>query len=279
MTTATHPTPATLATHAPATTALTLATLTTLALAATAHAQQPLIPDRPDFTEGTSTVGRGVIQIEFGYTLELLRGDGASVQAHSLGEPLLRLGILADWLEFRVAASPVAQRTTLDGTGHSDTGLEDLYLGIKLALSDQNGIVPALAILPQTTLPTGTDGFSDDRALPGVNLLYSWDIGDAFSLSGSTQINRSVNEPGDAVADWAQSLSGGFVLGDRHGLYGEWFAIFHEGADGREAEHYVNAGLTWLVTGDLQWDIRAGTGLNNSAEDLFVGTGLSVRIR
>ena len=40
-------------------------------------------------------MGRGVIQIEFGYTLDLVRGDGASVQAHSLGEPLLRLGVRA----------------------------------------------------------------------------------------------------------------------------------------------------------------------------------------
>jgi len=279
MTTAAHPSPTTRATRPSATTTVALAALTTLTLAAPTHAQQPLIPDRPDFTEGTSTVGRGVIQIEFGYTLELLRGYGDTGRTHSLGEPLLRLGVLADWLELRVAASPVAHRTTHDGSTSTDTGLEDLYLAIKLALSDQNGIVPALAILPQTTLPTGTDGFSDDRALPGVNLLYSWDVGDAFSLSGSTQINRGVNEPGDAVADWAQSLSGGFGLGERHGLYGEWFAIFHEGEDGREAEHYVNAGLTWLITGDLQWDIRAGTGLNDATEDLFLGTGLSVRIR
>jgi len=271
--------PAHLALATLATLALAALALAALALAAPTYAQQPLVADRPDFTEATSTVGRGVIQIEFGYTLDLVRGDGASVQTHSLGEPLLRLGVLADRLEVRVAASPVARRTTLDGSSHGDTGIEDLYLGVKLALSDQNGIVPALAILPQTTLPTGTDGFSDDRVLPGVNLLYSWEVGDVLSLSASTQINRTIDESGDDGADWAQSLSGGVGLGDRHGLYGEWFAIFREGADGRQAEHYVNAGLTWLVTVDLQWDIRAGAGLQDPADELFVGAGLSVRLR
>lgn len=257
---------------------LAIAGLAASALAANAHAQQPLVADRPDFTEGTSTVGAGVLHIEFGYTLGLLRGDVASVQSHSLGEPLLRFGLFADWLELRVAASPVAQRTTIDGSSNGDAGLEDLYLGIKLALSDQKGIIPALAVLGQTTLPTGSDAFSSDRAIPGVNLLYSWDLSDRFSLAASTQVNRG-GEADDGTLEWAQSLSAGFALGARHGLFAEWFAIFQGDAEEPRAEHYFDAGLTGLITDDLQWDIRAGAGLNDPAEDLFLVTGLSVRIR
>ena len=224
-------------------------------------------------------MGSGVLQIEFGYTLGLLRGDDASVQTHSLGEPLLRFGLLADWLELRVAASPVAQHTTIDGSSDGDNGFEDLYLGIKLALSDQNGIIPALAVLAQTTLPTGSDAFSGGRAIPGVNLLYSWDLGDRFSLAAGTQVNRGGEESDDRLLEWAQSLSAGFGLGARHGLFAEWFASFQGNAVEPRTEHYFNAGLTGLITDDLQWDIRAGAGLNDPAEDLFLGTGLSVRIR
>ena len=257
---------------------LAIAGLTPLALATDAHPQQPLVADRPDFTEGTSTVGAGVLHIEFGYTLGLLRGDVASVQSHSLGEPLLRFGLFADWLELRVAANPVAQRTTIDGSSNGDTGFEDLYLGIKLALSDQKGIIPALAVLGQTTLPTGNDAFSGGQAIPGVNLLYSWDLSGRFSLAASTQGNRG-GEADDGTLEWAQSLSAGFGLGARHGLFAEWFAIFQGDGEEPRAEHYFNAGLTGLITDDLQWDIRAGAGLNDPAEDLFLGTGLSVRVR
>ena len=73
--------------------------------------------------------------------------------------------------------------------------------------------------------------------------------------------------------------SGSGWPGDRHGLYGERFAIVHEESEGRWAEHYVDTGLTWLITDDLQWDIRVGFGLNESAEDLVFGTGLAVRLR
>ena len=43
--------------------------------------------------------------------------------------------------------------------------------------------------------------------------------------------------------------------------------------------HYINGGFTYLITNDIQWDIRAGAGLNDAAEDYFIGTGLSIRFR
>ena len=62
-------------------------------------------------------------------------------------------------------------------------------------------------------------------------------------------------------------------------MYGEWYAFVPSGFDvaaGRAAawnEHCLNSGLTWLANEDLQWDIRVGFGLNDAAEDLYVGAG------
>ena len=94
-----------------------------------AQTAAPLVADRPDFTEATTTVGRGVFQIEFGYTFGLDRDDGNSVRGHSFGEPLLRAGVLAEWLELRVAANPVSQRVESGGRAASDTGMEDSTWG------------------------------------------------------------------------------------------------------------------------------------------------------
>lgn len=44
-------------------------------------------------------------------------------------------------------------------------------------------------------------------------------------------------------------------------------------------EHCFNAGLAWLTTGDAQWDIRVGVGLNDAAEDFFAGVGAAIRMR
>ena len=258
--------------------------LAVLAWGGAAHAQQPLVADRPDFTEATSTVGRGVVQLEFGYTFGLDDAGGATTRAHSYGEPLLRVGVLADRLELRVGAG--AARVSAESRGQSATefGLEDVYLGAKLALTDQRGLFPATAILPQATIPTGADAFSAGRSLPGVNLLYSWDFTETVSLAGSTQVNAAAGGQDQNYREWAQSLSCGVALGERAGLYGEWYALVPSGLDvpagfaDSRAEHYVNSGFTWLATEDLQWDIRVGYGLNDAAEDIYAGAGVVLRI-
>ena len=238
-----------------------------------AHAQRgPLVADRPDFTEAAATVGRGVFQLEFGYTYERDR--------HSLGETLLRVGVLSEAVELRLGLSPVSVRAGTDGGRSTQTGTEDLYLGIKLALAGQEGLRPALAILPQMTVPTGSDAFTSDRTLPGVNFIYGWDVTEDVALAGSTQMNRAVSESrgaGEEYAEWAQSAVAGFSVGVRAGFYAEWFAFFHAEPDGTRAEHYANGGFTWSFGDDLQWDIRAGAGLNESATGFFAGTGFVVR--
>lgn len=248
--------------------------------------QQPLVADRPDFTEATSTVGYGVFQFEFGYTLGYDYAEGVTTLAHSYGEPLLRIGILADQLEVRVGAGAATLSAEYEGrTARTVSGLEDLYLGAKLAFMEQRGMFPAVSILPQVTLATGSDAFSAGRSLPGVNLLYSWDLTGTVSLAGSTQVNAAVGGQSQDYREWAQSLSCAVALGERAGLYGEWYAFVPSGLDvpagfaRKGNEHYLNSGLTWLASDDLQWDIRVGFGLNDAAEDAYVGTGAVFRVR
>lgn len=250
-----------------------LITMVSTMVAAPLHAQRgPLVADRPDFTEAAATVGRGVVQLEFGYTYEDDR--------HSLGETLLRVGVLSEAVELRLGLSPVSVRAGTDGRRSTRTGTEDLYLGIKLALAEQEGLRPALVILPQMTVPTGSDAFTSGRTLPGVNFIYGWDVAEDVALAGSTQMNRAVTESRGAeeeYAEWAQSAVAGFSVGARAGFYAEWFAFFHAEPDGTRTEHYANGGFTWSFSDDLQWDVRAGAGLNDSATGFFAGTGLVVR--
>ena len=58
-----------------------------------------------------------------------------------------------------------------------------------------------------------------------------------------------------------------------------WYAFFPNGADTARVEHYLNGGFSYLLSNDIQWDIRAGTGLNDAADDFFVGTRLAIRFR
>jgi len=238
---------------------------------------EPLVTDRPDFTESSVTVGRGVAQIEFGYTYTYNNDAGESIRSQSFGEPLLRYGIFAEWLEFRIGLSPVEGRTTAAGISNSTGGTEDLYTGFKIALTPQEGILPEMALIPQMNLPTGSDAFTSDSVEPGVNWIYSWEINDLISTAGSTQGNRRIDETGEAYLEMIQSWAVAFGLTDDVGAYTEWFGVVPSGADIARTEHYFNGGFTYLISNNMQFDIRAGTGLNDAADDYFIGTGLSIR--
>lgn len=237
---------------------------------------EPLVTDRPDFTEASVTVGRGVAQLEFGYTYTE-DNDGGRVQSHSMGEPLLRYGIFADWLELRVALFPTRERTTMGGTTTSATGIEDLYLGFKVALTGQEGLFPEMALVPQITVPVGSNAFTDESALPGLNWLYSWELSDHWALAGSSQFNRSRDDSAEYYIEFAQSVTAVRSLTDKLGCYTEWYGLFPSGADTARVQHYLNGGFTYLLSNDIQWDIRVGTGLTTASDDFFCGTGLSIR--
>jgi Putative MetA-pathway of phenol degradation len=122
--------------------------------------------DRPHFPEASTTVGKGRAILESGYTFTK-KGD--SFLSHSGPEALLRVGMFADWFEFRIGQNFLHQRQTLAGATTTASGAQDLYLGVKLGLTEQHGWLPATVVIPQMTVPTGSAEVTARRVLPGVN--------------------------------------------------------------------------------------------------------------
>jgi len=254
--------------------------------------------DRPDFTEASTTVGRGRIQLETGYTYVRDRSNGSRHSAHSYPEALLRVGMFAEWFELRLGQNFANEGTRLaDGSVEAANGADDLYLGVKFALTEQQKCLPEMALVFQMTVPSGSSDFSAREVLPGVNWLYGWDVvNDCLSVGGSTQANRArgvlslpaFTGPGGpheliegthSFLEVAQSLTVNYSLTKKLGAYTEWFAIFPHSALDPEVgpEHYLNGGFTYKFTPNTQYDIRAGFGLNRHADDFFAGTGFSFR--
>ena len=239
---------------------------------------EPIVTDRPDFTEASSTVGRGVAQIEAGYTLFHNNDAGVKTDTHSFPETLLRVGMFADWFEFRADWNYSVEETTIAGVTTDQSGAEDLTLGCKIGLTPQECILPETAIIFQFSVPTGADAFTNDEVLPGFNYLYGWDLNEDWSLGGSTGVNAVTD---DVTADSYQEINQSFTFGyswtDEIKSYTEWYVLAPTSADTNRPEHYFNGGFTVLLSNDVQWDIRAGVGLNEAADDFFAGSGISVR--
>ncbi|HKB00702.1 MAG TPA: transporter [Gemmataceae bacterium] len=240
-----------------------------------------IVTDRPDFTEASSTVGLGRVQLEAGYTYFRDRSGGSTFVTQTYPEALLRIGVLADWFEVRLGQTYIHSRTTAFGrTTEHLSGLSDLYVGAKLALTEQKGELPEMAIVFQALVPTAGELLTADRVLPGFNYLYGWDIiPDFLSAGGSFGANKVVDDDGHSFVVVSQSFTIGYTLTEQFGAYTEWFALYPSGATARDTspEHYFNGGFTYKVTPDFQLDIRAGVGLNKHAQDFFTGVGFAVR--
>lgn len=240
---------------------------------------EPLASDRPDFTEASSTVGQGVSQLEMGYTYAYDDGTGSRLHSHSYPELLLRQGFLFDWLELRVGWNYASESRNIATPPFSSSqqGAEDLYLGVKLGLTPQQGIWPEMSLVPQMTAPLGSP-FTSDRVLPGANWLYGWEINDFLTMAGSTQFNLAIDgQSGDEYTEYAQSWTFGYSVAERIGAYTEWFVLVPAGAESARTEHYFDGGFTYSWSNDLQFDIRVGKGVSSAATDMFAGVGAVVR--
>lgn len=236
--------------------------------------------DRPDFTEASTTVGLGYVQLEAGYTYSRNKQEGVSAE-HSFPDALVRMGLFAEWFELRLGQNySDARGRDPNGSRFHTGGFDDLYVGSKLALTEQKGYMPESALILFATVPTGRGDLSADRVLPGLSWQYSWEIiKDCLELAGGTVGNTAVDETRHGYFELAQSLSVGYTLTKRFGAFTEVYGIFPHGAvaPGVGPQYYFDGGFTYKFTPDFQVDVRGGVGLNRQSDDYFVGSGFVLR--
>jgi hypothetical protein len=245
---------------------------------------EPLATDRPDFTEASSVVGRGVLQLETGYTYFHDDEAGTEERTHSLPESLFRYGI-TDNIELRLVWNYLWTVSSTAGVTEREDGAEDLILGAKFALTSEQGWIPESAIILDFSTPTGGTGITGQHAEFGSNYLFSWGLPADRSLAGSVGYSTGTEfttGPGPVVLEdrhniFHSSVAYGIPLHEPWGAYFEYFGFYFDGLSGGRPEHYFDAGLTYLLNNDVQFDVRIGTGLNQAADDYFAGTGVSVR--
>jgi len=239
---------------------------------------EPLVSDRPDFTESSSTVGRGVLQLEMGYMFVYNDDDGTGDKTymHSTPEMLLRYGFL-DNAELRIGWSYNWQEfAPLSGTRLTNDGGSDLSVGLKVDLFKQCGCWPEQAVLLDTASDSGATVFSSNTFTSGVSYLYSWDLANDWSLSANTGFTTD-REMTDDFVIWFQSASLSIPITDRWSSFVEYFGLFETQKADAVDQHYMDGGITYLWNDNLQFDFSVGFGLNGDADDFFSGSGVSMR--
>ncbi|MEI6240449.1 MAG: transporter [Planctomycetia bacterium] len=220
----------------------------------------------------------GRVQVETGYTFYSDTAAATTTQLHSYPETLVRAGILQEWFEFRVQYNAFSEYAAGSTATSFLQGSDDLYLGAKVALAAQAGILPELTIFPQMKVPTGSPAYSADEVLPGMNFVYAWRVGERTEIECNTNVNRRRNpEAAGYYTEYLQTFNFEYDLGPRVMLFNEFVVFAQVGGVGVPQQAYSHGGLHWFLLPNLQIDVHAAVGLNEAAADFFGGSGLSWR--
>ena len=234
--------------------------------------------ERHDFTQSAITVGRGVVQLEGGYTFFTHDDGGETETAHTLPELLLRLGLTED-IEFRLRWNYVW--VALED-GPDERGAEDLRWSFKLQVTEQEcrGLVPTSALEIRSTAPTGGEAWTTERVEFGLDYIYQWDLTERLNVAGSTgfvtngfgDFGLLPDEPArDQFLVLSQSAVVGFEVSESNSMYVEWYGIFSRGLADELVVSVFNVGVDHYVTNNFVVDVRAGS-LGTDRHSMLLGT-------
>jgi hypothetical protein len=249
--------------------ALALAAALASGSAAAGQEAEPLVSDRPDFTESAETIASGRLQVEGGVS----RTRSEEGDATAFGELLARIGI-SDRLELRL--EPGSYEVVDVPGGGGVEGLGDASAGVKLRLPPIAAAgAPLAALILDAELPTGAGRVGEGGVRPGAVLALAWELRDGLGLGANLGWRRA-RADGQRFDQATGSLALGWQAAPRTGVFLEWFG-FSRDAPGGDPLHHLDGGFTFAVTPDLQLDLYGGVGLGSGAPDHFLGAGFAAR--
>lgn len=241
--------------------------------------------DRHDYTQSARTVGRGVSQLEMGYTYYYEDTGEDIEQSHVTPEMMLRLGLTQD-IELRIMWNYVWRTIASEEETANDDGAEDLRWGFKLRATEQRGLVPDSSVKISFTAPSGATPWTTDRVEFGTLYIYEWRLAERWTLAGSSGLATQAladfallpEEPAsDRFIIWIQSVALGFEITEKNTAYAEWFGEFSHALSDELSISIFNVGIDHYFTDDFVVDLRAGVGLNDESDNFFAGVGGGLR--
>lgn len=139
---------------------------------ATEPPPEPIVTDRPTDTASPLLVPRSTFQLEAGRKFSRAEGEAGSTDVRVLPDLLARYGI-NERFEARLVA---AGWTVQSGPDRRTSGFADVSPGTKIALAEEHGSRPQMALLVDVSLPVGSSISGWYLSLGAVPRVRSTDI-------------------------------------------------------------------------------------------------------
>lgn len=222
--------------------------------------ERPLfVVDRPDVSESSYTVPKGMVQAELGLRFTQERGDPA---LYSIDD-LFRIGFERNW-ELRVGGATPAYR---DGRTHGHVGILPFYLGLKRHFSDEKGMRPSMGWLLNVNLPSPSRRFTTGHVDADVLFVSNSSFGGwEFEVNLGPGIGRDA-DAGRHFPQAVYAFTPSYYPMESLRIYTEVFGEL-PGADNGRNLVSVGGGVQWYDLRRLiAIDLSVSTGLSRLARD------------
>jgi hypothetical protein len=152
------------------------------------------------------------------------------------------------------------------------SGFSPLLLGMKVEITGEKGLLPEIGFLGHLMLPfTASSDYRPETT--GVDFRFSF----AHTLSEKSSIAYNIGAQGgedSPEAAYVYTLVYGYSILENLGIYAEVYGDLPEDS---KANHYWDAGLTYLITNNIQVDATVGKSISEG-QDILLAAGISYRI-
>jgi hypothetical protein len=220
-----------------------------------AQDSDPIVTDRPTQSAAASVVPKGNFLIETGFVNDKIVANYNERTFNAL----IRFG-LTDKIEIRLTQNYIGEEIgNVKSSGFSPT-----TIGTKVYLASEESGFADMSVIGQVSIPTGAFG----------SPMASYEL--RFNFQNSINNNLSLGyNLGAIVSDEQLFLLYTAVLGvsidEKWTVFAEPFAFIGESFDQR-----FNAGVIFLQSNNIQFDVSFGIGLSRVAPDSFIGFGAAI---
>ncbi len=234
--------------------------------------------DRPGFADSPVLLGRGHVQMEFGFTTDHEGGDAGAVRSFTAPQTELHAGVFSrvdvsvSWDGFVSATASPSQAETEE----HDTGYTDVRLGAKLALVHRPRLDTAL--ITYVNAPVGSAFVTDHYSDPTARLAWGIAISDRVDVSGTIDLKAVRDEDDHVHAKPAASAAVSSALtGALNGFVG--LVAAPASLHSRPGLVSVEAGLVLPFAVRNQMDVWVSHRISGDPDDWFVSAGFVRRLR
>ena len=227
---------------------------------------------RPGQSIGPYVVGQNYFQVQSGLDISESRAINATDTMTSLLNNIVRVGV-SESFELSAVLNVQDDQFTAPSSSSDQSGVSSAQLGFRNNIIDTpDGFIPALGIQTRFQMTTVSNSYRSENMAPMVTIASQHQV----SLWASLVVNIGLNY--DGVSPIGQHF---YTLSYSQSFDPLWggFIEFYGNEKAGLKKNYVDGGLSYLASKDLQLDLSCGWGRNIGIEEKFVSIGVSWRIK